>query len=99
MDTFIVDENGNEVVGTEEGEMLVRGASVAYGYYKNPEKTKEAFVQNPLQDYYEEKVYRTGDLVHYNELGEIIYVSRKDFQIKHMGYRIEIGEIELRPPR
>lgn len=94
MDTFIVDENGNEVVGTEEGEMLVRGASVAYGYYKNPEKTKEAFVQNPLQDYYEEKVYRTGDLVHYNELGEIIYVSRKDFQIKHMGYRIEIGEIE-----
>lgn len=94
MDTFIVDENGNEVVGTQEGEMLVRGASVAYGYYKNPEKTREAFVQNPLQDYYEEKVYRTGDLVHYNELGEIIYVSRKDFQIKHMGYRIEIGEIE-----
>lgn len=94
MDTFIVDENGNEVVGTQEGEMLVRGASVAYGYYKNPEKTREAFVQNPLQDFYEEKVYRTGDLVHYNELGEIIYVSRKDFQIKHMGYRIEIGEIE-----
>lgn len=94
MDTFIVDENGKEITGTQEGEMLVRGASVAYGYYKNPEKTKEAFIQNPLQDYYEEKVYRTGDLVHYNELGEIIYVSRKDFQIKHMGYRIEIGEIE-----
>lgn len=94
MDVFIVDDNGKEVEGTQEGEMLVRGASVAYGYYKNPEKTKEAFVQNPLQDYYEEKVYRTGDLVHYNELGEIIYVSRKDFQIKHMGYRIELGEIE-----
>lgn len=94
MDVFIVDENGKEVTGTQEGEMLVRGASVAYGYYKNPEKTKEAFIQNPLQDFYEEKVYRTGDLVHYNENGEIIYVSRKDFQIKHMGYRIELGEIE-----
>lgn len=94
MDIFIVDDNGKEVSGTQEGEMLVRGASVAYGYYKNPEKTKEAFIQNPLQNFYEEKVYRTGDLVHYNDLGEIIYVSRKDFQIKHMGYRIELGEIE-----
>lgn len=94
MDVFIIDENGNEVIGEQEGEMLVRGASVAYGYYKNPEKTKEAFIQNPLQDFYEEKVYKTGDLVHYNDRGEIIYVSRKDFQIKHMGYRIELGEIE-----
>lgn len=94
MDVFIVDDEGKEVSGTQEGEMLVRGASVAYGYYKNPEKTKEAFIQNPLQDFYEEKVYKTGDLVHYNDLGEIIYVSRKDFQIKHMGYRIELGEIE-----
>lgn len=94
MNVFIVDEKGKEVQGTQEGEMLVRGASVAYGYYKNPLKTKEAFIQNPLHNYYEEKVYRTGDIVHYNELGEIIYVSRKDFQIKHMGYRIELGEIE-----
>lgn len=94
MHVFIIDDNGKEVSGVQEGEMLVRGASVAYGYYKNPEKTKEAFVQNPLQNDYGENVYRTGDLVHYNEAGEIIYVSRKDFQIKHMGYRIELGEIE-----
>lgn len=95
MDVFIINEDGEEVIGTQEGEMIVRGASVAYGYYKNPEKTREAFIQNPLQDFYEEKVYKTGDLVHYNERGEIIYVSRKDFQIKHMGYRIELGEIEI----
>ena len=43
---------------------------------------------------YEEKIYRTGDLVQYNERGELIYLSRKDFQIKHMGHRIELGEIE-----
>ena len=41
-----------------------------------------------------ETIYRTGDLVKYNERGEIIYLSRKDFQIKHMGHRIELGEIE-----
>lgn len=94
MDVFIVDEQGTEVENGKEGEMLVRGASVAYGYYKNPSKTKEVFIQNPLQNFYDEKVYKTGDLVYYNELNEIIYVSRKDFQIKHMGYRIELGEIE-----
>ena len=45
-------------------------------------------------DAYEEKIYRTGDLAHYNEYGEIMFDGRKDFQIKHMGYRIELGEIE-----
>lgn len=94
MDVFIVNDDGKEVVGTQEGEMLVRGASVAYGYYNNPQKTNDAFIQNPLQNSYEEKVYKTGDLVHFNDKNEIIYVSRKDFQIKHMGYRIELGEIE-----
>ena len=67
---------------------------MADGYYKNPEKTEEAFVQNPLNAYYPERVYRTGDLVKYNERGELIYISRKDFQIKRRGYRIELGEIE-----
>ena len=51
-------------------------------------------MQNPLNRDYEEKIYRTGDLVRYNEYGELIYLSRKDFQIKHMGHRIELGEIE-----
>ena len=63
-------------------------------YYKNPEKTAEAFVQNPLNNCYPERVYKTGDIVKYNDFGELIYISRKDFQIKRMGYRIELGEIE-----
>lgn len=76
------------------GELCVRGTGVATGYYNNPGKTKEAFVQNPLNNAYEEKIYRTGDLVKYNEFGELLYLSRKDFQIKHKGHRIELGEIE-----
>ena len=81
--------------GSDElGELCIRGNSLAYGYYNNPEKTAEVFVQNPINKAYPELIYRTGDLVKYNERGELVYVCRKDFQIKHMGHRIELGEIE-----
>lgn len=88
------DENELVKVG-ETGELCVRGTGVALGYYNNKEKTQEVFVQNPLHDLYEDKIYRTGDIVKYNDLGEIEFVSRKDFQIKHKGNRIELGEIEV----
>lgn len=93
-DVFLLDENNKEVLDDREGELCVRGSFLASGYYNNPEKTKEAFVQNPLNPYYPELIYRTGDLVKYNDRKELIYITRKDFQIKHMGYRIELGEIE-----
>lgn len=76
------------------GEICIRGTSVTLGYYNNPEKTASAYVQNPLNTAYPEIIYRTGDLGRYNERGELMFVSRKDFQIKHMGHRIELGEIE-----
>ena len=62
--------------------------------FRNWEKTNEVFVQNPLNDRYPELIYRTGDLGKWNERGELVFVSRKDYQIKHMGHRIELGEIE-----
>lgn len=77
-----------------EGELCVRGSSLAYGYYNNKEKTEEVFVQNPINSEYREIIYRTGDLVKYNSNRELIYIGRKDFQIKVSGYRIELGEIE-----
>ena len=88
------DENCLITEPDKKGELCVRGTSLSVGYYANEEKTSVAFVQNPLNPYYEEKIYRTGDLAHYNEFGEIMFDGRKDFQIKHMGYRIELGEIE-----
>lgn len=88
------DDNKLVEVG-EPGELCVRGSGVALGYYNNKAKTEEVFVQNPLHDLYEDKIYRTGDIVKYNERGEIEFVSRKDFQIKHKGNRIEMGEIEV----
>lgn len=93
-DILVLNDKDELVSGDEIGELCVRGTSLSMGYYNNPEKTKEAFVQNPLNPFVPEIIYRTGDLVKYNEYGEIIYLSRKDFQIKHMGHRIELGEIE-----
>ena len=79
----------------EQGELCVRGSSLALGYYNNIEKTASAFIQNPLHNHYPEIIYCTGDVVYENELGEIVYVGRVDAQIKHNGYRIELGEIEM----
>lgn len=93
-DILVLNEKDELVKGDESGELCVRGTSLSMGYYNNPEKTREAFVQNPLNQAVPELIYRTGDIVKYNERGEILYLSRKDFQIKHMGHRIELGEIE-----
>ncbi len=93
-DILVLNADNNLVRGDEIGELCVRGTSLSMGYYNNPEKTKEAFVQNPLNKVVPEIIYRTGDLVKYNEFGELIFLSRKDFQIKHLGHRIELGEIE-----
>ena len=93
-DILLLDEKNQLAAPGEPGEICIRGTAVTLGYYHNPEKTKEAFVQNPLNDAYPEIIYRTGDLGRYNEQGELIFISRKDYQIKHMGHRIELGEIE-----
>ncbi len=92
---LLLNEDGTETKPGEVGEICVTGTCLTLGYYNNPEKTKEAFVQNPLNDMYPETIYKTGDLGRYNERGELCYVSRKDYQIKHMGHRIELGEIEV----
>lgn len=92
---FLVDEEGREV--TEPGvagEVLVSGTTLCLGYLGNPEKTAEVFVQNPVQGRWQERAYRTGDLGHYDEAGNLMYEGRKDNQIKHLGQRIELGDIE-----
>lgn len=87
------DHNRIPPVG-EQGEICIRGTRLTHGYYGNSEKTAECFAQNPLNPYYPELIYRTGDLGKYNDRGELVFLSRKDNQIKHMGHRIELGEIE-----
>jgi D-alanine--poly(phosphoribitol) ligase subunit 1 len=91
---LILNEANQLAQGEEQGEICVRGSSLALGYYNNAERTAKGFVQNPLNPHYPEMIYRTGDLGHWNSRGESMFLGRRDFQIKHLGYRIELGEIE-----
>ena len=91
---FVLTDEYKLVKNNEVGELYIRGSSVALGYWNNLKATKKSFIQNPLNKKYPEIVYKTGDLVYYNDLGELVYSGRVDSQIKHTGYRIELGEIE-----
>ena len=94
-DILILDDEDRAVTEPGvEGELCVRGTSLAMGYYNNPEKTAVVFVQNPLNKAYPELIYRTGDIVCLNDEGLIVFKGRKDNIVKHMGYRTDLGEIE-----
>lgn len=92
---IIILNEKNEIAKTDEqGEICVIGTGVSLGYWNNPEITNKAFVQNPVNPYYHERVYRTGDLGYINGEGLIMYIGRRDNQVKVKGNRIELGEIE-----
>ena len=84
------------------GELLVEGPILAQGYLKEEQKTADAFITSPLWAYdealveltTERRFYKTGDLVRYNENGTMIYLGRKDTQVKVRGQRLELGEGE-----
>ena len=93
-DILILTPDDKLAKANEEGEICVRGSSLAMGYYNNPEKTSAAFVQNPLNTAYPELIYRTGDMAIVDDRGLIMFKGRRDTLVKHQGYRIELGEIE-----
>ena len=94
-DIILLSDDGGAVTEADvAGEICMRGTCVTLGYYNNPEKTADAFILNPLNTAYPEYIYRTGDLGKYNKHGELVFISRRDTQIKHQGHRIELGEIE-----
>ena len=76
------------------GEICVAGSCVGLGYFNNEEQTKKHFMPNPLIKNYIELIYRTGDVGYYNDLGELVFNGRIDFQIKYLGHRIELEEID-----
>ena len=76
------------------GELGIRGPNVGAGYYNDPQRTQASFVQNPFVSAYRDIIYRSGDLVQIDENGFLHFRGRSDNQVKHMGYRIELEEIE-----
>ena len=95
MELFVRTAGGelSQAIGAE-GELLVRGTSVAYGYLGDTERTQKAFIQNPLNRFFHDPLYCTGDLVRVDENADYLFLGRADDQIKFLGYRIELGEIE-----
>lgn len=83
-----------DVANPDFGELFLRGPQVGLGYYRDPDRTSKAFFQNPVHQRYADVGYRTGDLVERDAKGWLHFKGRVDFQIKHMGYRIELEEIE-----
>lgn len=80
----------NNTVFLEDGEIVVLSDQTAIGYINDPEKNSKVFAVKDGKKY-----LKTGDFAFENEDGDIVFTSRKDFQIKHMGYRIELQEIDL----
>lgn len=91
---LLLDADGQEVSEGETGEICIRGGGVTLGYYHAMERSEEVFTQNPLNPYYYDRIYHTGDMAYRDREGNLVFVSRQDHQIKHMGHRIELGEIE-----
>jgi len=88
---FLLDAEG---VPAKEGEICVAGDGLALGYYKEEEKTNAVFKEVRIEGF-EGRIYHSGDYGRINEYGEYICIARKDAQIKHMGHRIELGDIEV----
>ncbi len=94
MGAVVLTEEGKQAAVGETGELCILGSGLALGYWNAPELTRAAFVQNPLCTDYDQRLYRTGDLAYVSEEGLLMFVGRKDSQIKLRGNRIELGEIE-----
>jgi len=92
---LVLGDEGNVVKNGQIGELAIGGANVGLGYYNNSEKTKEVFINNPEISTHTDLIYCSGDLVKYeNDKKIYMFCGRKDNQIKRMGYRIELEEIE-----
>lgn len=92
---FLLSEDNKAVPVGGEGEICVSGPILALGYYNDPERTAASFIQNPLNHSYRELIYKTGDIGVMRPDGILEFHGRKDRQIKHLGHRVELDEVEL----
>ncbi len=86
VDTLLLTDTG---ALADEGELILGGPQVTPGYWHNPTKNAEAFVDVEGRRY-----YRTGDRCRCSPTGQLRYLGRTDQQVKVDGYRVELGEIE-----
>lgn len=89
-DMIILNAKNKLVENSEQGELCLSGEQLTPGYWKNPGKNKDSFFIHENGH----RFYRTGDICFADEEGDIMYVGRKDQQVKIQGFRVELGEIE-----
>lgn len=94
---YLLDDEGQPVSMGATGEIHIGGAGVARGYLHQPELTARHFLRDPFwTDAVDARMYRTGDFGRWLDDGRLVYLGRKDFQVKLRGFRVELGEIERR---
>lgn len=92
---LIVNQEDQLVASGEQGELLIRSATMMSGYWKQPALTEKGFYkQKQPNSSFEHTFYRTGDLVKVDARGLLLFLGRKDRQIKTRGFRVELDEVE-----
>lgn len=92
---MVVDADGQPLPAGQVGELVIRGPIVMRGYWGRPDMSERGFLRHAVFPHYADVFYRTGDLVQQRPDGNLIYLGRKDRQIKTRGYRVELDEVEV----
>jgi amino acid adenylation domain-containing protein len=93
-EVLLLDEHQNVVAPGAPGEIYIKGVCITQGYLNDPARTRDVFIDNPQNPGRGERIYKTGDFARLRPDGNYEFIGRNDDQIKYMGYRIELTEIE-----
>ena len=88
----LVNDAGEPVARGETGELVVRSAYLADGYWRRPAETAAAF--KTVDATTGERAYHTGDLGRFLDDGRFVFLGRRDHQVKIRGYRVDTREVE-----
>ncbi len=94
LEAVIINDDNKLAPPGESGELHLGGNQLTPGYWQEPEKSALAFINQAFPEKTSSRWYRTGDLAKQNDEGNLEFIGRVDSQVKILGYRVELGEIE-----